>query len=196
MFKDNLKYYRVFAGYKNAKDFAALINIPYTTYMGYENKGNWPSEETIVKIAKALNVSLDQLVGINTQPKEIQLRECISSLRENWVMFDNLPAEKKVIIPIPRPAKPNGDFPTLKVPYDTLIEIVQTTKNLTNYIFMEAISNQFKFQFYETLVLHLLRDEEKPQRKNELLNMYSLVLQLRKTYPIFEKRIDPNKMKK
>lgn len=47
---------------KNAKEFAQLAGISYTTYVSYE-KGVWPSEENLVKIAATLNVTIDQLLG-------------------------------------------------------------------------------------------------------------------------------------
>lgn len=61
-FKNNLLKLRESAGYKNAKEFAKSIGIPYTTYMGYENKNAWPPEETLKKIAHALHVSVDTLL--------------------------------------------------------------------------------------------------------------------------------------
>jgi transcriptional regulator with XRE-family HTH domain len=47
---------------RNAKEFARLAGITYTTYVSYE-KGAWPNEENLVKIATALNVSIDQLLN-------------------------------------------------------------------------------------------------------------------------------------
>lgn len=47
---------------RNAKEFASLAGIAYTTYVSYE-KGAWPNEENLVKIAAALNVSIDQLLN-------------------------------------------------------------------------------------------------------------------------------------
>ncbi len=40
-----------------------MLGIGYTTYMGYENRGAWPSQENLVKIAAALHVSIDELLG-------------------------------------------------------------------------------------------------------------------------------------
>lgn len=60
-FKENLISLRK-ATCKNAKEFAKLAGIIYTTYVSYE-KGAWPNEENLVKIAAALNVSIDQLLN-------------------------------------------------------------------------------------------------------------------------------------
>ena len=71
-FKENLIRYREIAGYSNAADFARKLGIPYTTYMGYENKGAWPPEKNLLKIAEFLNVSIDELIGHKPQLKPIQ----------------------------------------------------------------------------------------------------------------------------
>lgn len=63
-FRDNLKIFREQAGYTQAKEFAQDLGIPYTRYMAYENKGSFPNEPTLVAIAKALNVSVDELLGV------------------------------------------------------------------------------------------------------------------------------------
>lgn len=70
--RDNLKRLREQQG-MTGKEFAASIGISYTTYMNYENsnpeKARWPSEETLVKIAAALHVSLDDLLGYHALGK-------------------------------------------------------------------------------------------------------------------------------
>ena len=60
--KDNLKRCREATGY-TAKEFAALAGIPYQTYVNYETKGTWTSEENLYKIAETLNVSFDVILG-------------------------------------------------------------------------------------------------------------------------------------
>ena len=37
-FQENLRYYREKAGYKQAKDFAKVLDVPYPTYVGYESQ--------------------------------------------------------------------------------------------------------------------------------------------------------------
>ena len=61
-FQDNLRQYREKAGI-NAKDFAAQLGIKYTTYTAYENQGREPKYDVLCKIAAALHVSIDELVG-------------------------------------------------------------------------------------------------------------------------------------
>lgn len=68
-FWNNLKAYRERTGL-TAKDFAAQLGISYTTYMGYENAGKEPRIENLAKIAAALHVSIDELVGY--EPDRLQ----------------------------------------------------------------------------------------------------------------------------
>lgn len=60
--KDNLKRLREQAGYSNGKELADTLGIAYPRYMTYE-RGSWPNEEIITKIAKTLHVSVDDLLG-------------------------------------------------------------------------------------------------------------------------------------
>lgn len=65
-FQENLRYYREKAGYKQAKDFAEALNIPYSTYTGYEVRNREPKYETLCRIADLLKVSTDDLLGRTT----------------------------------------------------------------------------------------------------------------------------------
>lgn len=65
-FQENLRYYREKIGYKQAKDFAKVLGIPYPTYVGYESQGREPKYETLCKIADELQVSTDDLLGRTT----------------------------------------------------------------------------------------------------------------------------------
>lgn len=62
-FQENLKHYREKAGYKSAKEFADVLDIPYTSYVAYENKGREPKYEMLCKISDLLKVSTDELLG-------------------------------------------------------------------------------------------------------------------------------------
>lgn len=62
-FSKNLKKARIKAGYSTAKDFAKELNIPYTTYMAYEKKGNEARYDVLIKIAKKLHTSPNELIG-------------------------------------------------------------------------------------------------------------------------------------
>lgn len=72
-FQSNLKKYREIAGYSQAKEFAEKIGVPYQTYMGYENRGREPKFSTLIKIADALHVSIDKLLGYEAHtPDELE----------------------------------------------------------------------------------------------------------------------------
>lgn len=65
-FNERLKHYREKAGYKTAKDFAKKLELPYPTYVAYENTDREPKFSLLVKIAQLLNVSTDDLLGITS----------------------------------------------------------------------------------------------------------------------------------
>ena len=62
-FQDNLKKYRLAAGYQQAKDFALLIGLKCSTYTNYEAGNREPKYEKLCKIAAALHVTTDELLG-------------------------------------------------------------------------------------------------------------------------------------
>lgn len=62
-FQENLRYYREKAGYKQSKDFAKVLGIPYPTYVGYESQGREPKYKILCQIADLLQVSTDDLLG-------------------------------------------------------------------------------------------------------------------------------------
>ena len=64
-FQENLRLYRERAGYAQAKEFATFLGIKYTTYIAYENQGKEPKYDTLRRIAEALNVSIDTLLGFS-----------------------------------------------------------------------------------------------------------------------------------
>lgn len=58
---EQLKYFREQRGYSRA-DVARIAGINYSTYNGYEIENKNPSIGNLTKIAKALSVSMDQLL--------------------------------------------------------------------------------------------------------------------------------------
>lgn len=81
-FQDNLKRYREMAGYSQAKEFAEKIGVPYQTYMGYENRGREPKFSTLVKIADALNMSIDKLLSHEAPRPANTLENAIQDVKE------------------------------------------------------------------------------------------------------------------
>lgn len=97
-FKDNLKKYRTAAGYQQAKDFAAMLGIGYTTYMGYENRGAWPSQENLIKIAATLHVSIDVLLGYEENNVDWIESKLKPALRATGIVVDSVQSDDKIIL--------------------------------------------------------------------------------------------------
>lgn len=50
----------------NMKEMAGELNIPYTTYVGYEKGEREPNSDVLVKIANYFNTSVDYILGATT----------------------------------------------------------------------------------------------------------------------------------
>ena len=75
-FGKRLRLFRQKAGYKTAKDFSEKLGISYTTYIGYEYKGQEPRYDTLKRICQLLNVSSDDLLMADPlKSKQERLRE-------------------------------------------------------------------------------------------------------------------------
>lgn len=70
-FQENLRKFREAQGI-TAKDFAAKVGLKYGTYFSYETAGKEPKLETLCKIAAALHVTIDNLLGYSIPSVEIQ----------------------------------------------------------------------------------------------------------------------------
>lgn len=68
-FAERLRYYREKAKY-NQKDLAEKINISVAAYNKYETRGNEPKIEILIKLANALGVDVNTLVGFQPNDKE------------------------------------------------------------------------------------------------------------------------------
>lgn len=86
-FQENLRYYREKAGYKQAKDFAKVLDVPYPTYAGYESQGREPKYNTLCKIADILQVSTDDLLGRTTnilgKNEDERLKQTLNKILSN-----------------------------------------------------------------------------------------------------------------
>lgn len=71
-FSENLRRYREQAGFKSAKEFADLLGIQYSTYVNYENSDREPKYAILSKIANTLNVSIDELIGIEKDEDKLK----------------------------------------------------------------------------------------------------------------------------
>lgn len=69
-FNENLKTARERRGLSQ-KDIAESIGVAKSTYSLYESGNREPNVQTIKKIADVLNVSADELLGIDDEPQTI-----------------------------------------------------------------------------------------------------------------------------
>lgn len=59
---NNIKKLREAAGY-NMKEAAAMLGIPYTTYVNYEKGYREPNSEMLIKIADLFDTTVDYIIG-------------------------------------------------------------------------------------------------------------------------------------
>ena len=71
-FAENLKRIRLEKGFYNLTKFASSIGLNPGTYYRYEHHGSLPSEETLLKIAMKLDVTLDSLFGLKSVSSVVQ----------------------------------------------------------------------------------------------------------------------------
>ena len=90
-FQDNLKHFREKAGF-TAKEFADLLEVPYGTYVSYENRAREPKYELLIKIADALHVSIDDLLGY----KPDEMEQLIQILKKNDIPFSTVKTEDQL----------------------------------------------------------------------------------------------------
>ena len=65
---------------KTQTEVAKDLNIPISTYNGYEKETSQPNIETIIKLAKYFDVSTDELLGIKKE--EVTLTEKSNLLKK------------------------------------------------------------------------------------------------------------------
>ena len=68
------------------KEFAKLVNIPYSTYSNYENNNREPSKAQIRKIADGLGVPLSSLIGWESAFVEYVAGDLIDDLTEQMTL--------------------------------------------------------------------------------------------------------------
>ena len=68
VFAERLRYYREYAKL-NQKELAEKVGIPFQTYNKYETRGNEPKIEILIKLANALGIDVNTLVGSGEKGK-------------------------------------------------------------------------------------------------------------------------------
>lgn len=75
------------------EELAKQLSIPYHTLAKYETNTNEPNFETLVRIAKALDVSTDYLLGMPASNDITQMTPSEKKLLRNYrSLFDNAQA--------------------------------------------------------------------------------------------------------
>lgn len=89
MFSENLKKYRLNQKLSKA-ELARKLNLQYTTYDNYERGTGEPKLNKLIEIANILNVSIDDLVGKNSNNQDEQIqKELKNILSDKNFMFNN-----------------------------------------------------------------------------------------------------------
>lgn len=130
-FHKNLKLYRETLNI-SARSFAKELNIPYTTYLAYETTNREPKFTTLIKIATALNVSVDDLLGYNPNNKD-ELTQAVDDLKSLGFKIEECTSKKDeeryfLITP-----------PISEEYSEALLQFPQTPPYLLNGLFLVAI---------------------------------------------------------
>lgn len=80
-FAKNLRRYRKRKNYSQEK-LAKELHYGYTAIANYESGRNEPSIDDLIRLAKALNVTVDELIGMKFTSKEEELVVCFLKLNE------------------------------------------------------------------------------------------------------------------
>lgn len=83
-FAENLKEQRIERGFTK-KEFAEYMGIPFDTYKAYEQGSRTPKIEVILNFAKALNVSVDYLVGMDEEKNHLSPNLMFNSDEEELI---------------------------------------------------------------------------------------------------------------
>lgn len=87
-FQERLIMHRKAAGYKTGKEFSAALDISYPSYMAFENKGREPKYDTLCKIADALHVTTDELLGHTVRDSFEYCKNLIESFEFEWMTVE------------------------------------------------------------------------------------------------------------
>lgn len=131
MFEERLKWLREEKGY-SMRQMAIALNLPYTTYVNYEQNKREPSSEILILISKYFGVSIDYLMGRTDQPESSKTelsdheQEVITAYRDNP---DMQPAVDRLLL-IDKPAR-SLIFRVAKSSENHSPEIIETDKDFS-----------------------------------------------------------------
>jgi transcriptional regulator with XRE-family HTH domain len=158
--KDNLKRLREQAGYAQAKDFSKIAGIPYSSYAPYE-RGSWPNENNLIKIAAALHVSIDELLGYDPTQTD-KTEKIIAFFRRigysvNHVIYHIFTEEEK---------RPGYEI-IAKNDYPFLIRSNEDLISLYNKIIFDPFSNEILDKQRYSTALEILLSYDKEHRDHD-----------------------------
>lgn len=127
MFDDRLKKLRE-EKKMNKKEVAIALNMPYSTYLSYENNDREPSSDVLIKIAKYFEVSIDYLLGLSKIRK-----------KNNENIVNRLRLSEKTIEVLEHFNKIDDDIKQRNPSYITKIQIIN---KIVESIFFNQIIQQ------------------------------------------------------
>lgn len=142
------------------KDMAKMLdNMPVSTYSNYENNNREPSLDILIKISKILNVTVNELLGVETTFS----KKIIQELEANVEILFNVNNVFEFL------------FKELKIPIEVLVNSYKNNINcslgdqlkLFKYLYKIDNKNFMKF---------CIQNEKYILRNNELKNIYSQVI--------------------
>ncbi|GMQ56820.1 helix-turn-helix transcriptional regulator [Vallitalea sediminicola] len=92
-FNDIIKYLRA-SNNMTQQDLANHLGVSRATIAGYETKGKQPDYEKLITLSKLFNVSVDYLIGSDTNEKS---KEITNSTENLSMKIHNLLIEKGII---------------------------------------------------------------------------------------------------
>lgn len=128
-FAENLRYFREYAKL-NQKELAEKVGIPFQTYNNYETKGNEPKIEVLIKLANALGIDVNTLVGFEPDDRALLLHV----LRSADIAFELDPDDNNALYientyftdsVYPKPGRMEG---AAHLTFDDLKHIIELTK--------------------------------------------------------------------
>ena len=174
-FAENLRKYRIAAGYKSARAFSEALGLSQSTYFNYEKGTREPSLETVNKIANALHVSVSDLLGFSEKEEASaadELEEKKRIVKKAGFQFADVspPGCVTVIVPIPEFMKKSfpalGDKQPVALPVSDFLEWVEMGIEEYN----EQKGELLHDSFYKAFIMKLYIDgalERQKQNTNK-----------------------------
>lgn len=168
-FAERLKCFRQ-AAKCSQKEIAEKIGIPFQTYNNYETKGNEPKIEILIKLANALGVDINTLVGF--QPDNHS--ELLYVLRSADIAFELDPDDSNALYientyftekTYPKPDRMDG---AVHITFDDLKLIVDVTQSEV----LQSTMPVFKRFFHDRLTVFKFTSPYDPKDKTVWLNNF------------------------